>query len=341
MRAFLGRPVGLATHLLDPRHVVERMKTISTSEGQSSRALRVTNSRAGNAACAARRPRHLATRGRMTAHAAAFAAPRTKTRKPELKPHPKKNLLWPSPRQMKPGSPIEGDLVQQHLPLVKTVVARVAMTLPAHVDGEDLYSAGLTGLLNAVRHYNPRAGTSFETYARVRIRGAVLDELRRMDWVPRSVHTKARKVQAVMQQLEQAKGRPATEDEMACALRISVGEYQRWLDEIRPATFICLDAVHNSEAEDPVSQYESLADQRQEDPTDGAYRHELSRLISQRIQELPEMQRKVLALYYYEDMRLREIAEVFGLTESRICQIHSQAILNVKSYLQRFDPCFA
>jgi RNA polymerase sigma factor for flagellar operon FliA len=261
--------------------------------------------------------------------------------KPGIRAHPKENLLWPSHRRLKPGSALEGELVEKHLPLVKAVVGRVAMTLPSHVDGEDLYSAGLTGLLNAVRQYNPRAGTSFETYARVRIRGAVLDELRRMDWVPRSVHTKARKVQAVMQRIEQAKGRSATEQEMACALKITVGEYRRWVDEIRPATFVCLDATYTSEFDDPVSQYESLADHRQENPMEGAFRHEMARLIAQRIQELPEMQRKVLALYYFEDMRLREIAEVFGLTESRICQIHAQAIQNIKTYLQKFDPHFA
>jgi RNA polymerase sigma factor for flagellar operon FliA len=215
------------------------------------------------------------------------------------------------------------------------------MTLPAHVDGEDLYSAGLTGLLNAVRQYNPKAGTSFETYARVRIRGAILDELRRMDWVPRSVHTKARRVQGVMQEIEQAKGRTATEEEMAKALRISVTEYQEWIEEIRPATFICLDAAFHGDHDDSFSQYDSLADARQEDPMDGTFRRELAKLIAQRIEELPEMQRKVLALYYFEDLRLREIAEIFGLTESRICQIHAQAILNIKSYLQKFDPYFA
>jgi len=232
-------------------------------------------------------------------------------------------------------------LVEQHLPLVKTVVNRVAMGLPAHVDTEDLYSAGLAGLLQAIRQYDPTAGTAFETYARVRIRGAVLDELRRMDWVPRSVHTKARKIQAVIQRIEQAKGRAATDAEVARALNLSLDEYEQWLEEVRPATFVCLDAAPCGEHEDPGSQYDSLPDQRQEDPTDGAFRHELARLIAQRIRELPEMQRKVLALYYFEDLRLREIAEIFGLTESRICQIHAQAIANIKAYLRKFDPSFA
>jgi len=254
---------------------------------------------------------------------------------------PKINELWPSRRRVKPGSVTEEELVQKYLPLVKNVVGRLAMTLPPHVDGEDLYSAGLGGLLNAIRNYDPKAGTSFETYARLRIRGSVFDELRRMDWVPRSVHTKARKVKAVMQEIEQRRGRPATEREMVKALRISVREYNQWLEDIRPATFICLDAASSSDGDDAMSQYDSLPDHRQESPADGAFRRELARLLADRLKQLPEMQRKVLALYYFEDLRLREIAETFGLTESRICQIHAQAILAVKSYLQKFDPYFA
>src|SRR5688572_13212923 len=168
---------------------------------------------------------------------------------------PKRNDSWPSARQMKPGSVLEGKLVEKYVPLVRSVVGRLAMSLPPHVDGEDLYSAGLTGLLSAVRQYNPNAGTSFETYARLRIRGAVFDELRRMDWVPRSVHTKARKVQAMMSEIEQKKGRIATEQEMSIGLKVSVPEYHRWMNEIRPATFVCLDAAFNNDFDDSVSQY--------------------------------------------------------------------------------------
>lgn len=249
----------------------------------------------------------------------------------------KRNDSWPSARSLRPGSVIESQLVEKYVPLVRNVVGRLAMNLPPHVDGEDLYSAGLTGLLSAVRQYNPSAGTSFETYARLRIRGAVFDELRRMDWVPRSVHTKARRVQAVMNEIEQKKGRVATEQEMAAALKISIPEYRQWLEEVRPATFVCLDAAFNSDFDDSISQYESLPDHRQENPMDGASRREVARVIADRLRELPEMQRKVLALYYFEDMRLREIAEAFGLTESRICQIHAQGILSIKSFLLKYD----
>lgn len=246
--------------------------------------------------------------------------------------------LWQKYRQGAYAGAVEGEIVEKYLPLVKTVVGRIAMTLPAHVDIEDLYSSGLVGLLNAVRNFDPKNGNTFETYARFRIRGAVFDELRRLDWVPRSVHSKARKVQNVVHELEQARGRIPTNDEMARALKITPSEYEQWLIEIRPATFVCLDAAAHHD-EDGAAQYENIADARQEDPWDGTAKRELARLIAARIEELPEMQRKVLALYYFEDMRLREIAEAFGLTESRICQIHSQAILALRSYLDKHDAC--
>jgi RNA polymerase sigma factor for flagellar operon FliA len=237
--------------------------------------------------------------------------------------------------QVTPGSSAEEEMVKEHLPLVKTVVGRLAMTLPAHVEMDDLYSAGLIGLLNAVRHFDPKGGSSFETYARVRIRGAILDELRRLDWVPRSVHAKARKVQAVIQELEQSKGQMPTNDEIAKVMGLTGEEYEHLMDEIKPATFVCLDSVQTSEASAETSRYESIPDESQQNPVEAASRRELSAVIAERLEQLPEIQRKVLALYYFEDMRLREIAQVFNVTESRICQIHAQAILSIKNYLQR------
>lgn len=260
-------------------------------------------------------------------------APVSKTKEHQ----PSRDELWRRYKRARLGGPVENELVQQYLPLVKNVVGRMAMTLPSHVDIEDLNSAGLVGLLNAIRNFDPKSGASFETYARFRIRGSVFDELRRMDWVPRSVHDKARKVQAAMQKLEQKKHRAPTEEEVAKELKLSIDDYQNWLVEIRPATFICLDAARNNDSDSGSSQYESIADETQEDPMDGASRHEMTQLIARRLEQLPEVQRKVLALYYFEDLRLREIAEVFGVTESRISQIHAQAILSIKSYLNRYD----
>lgn len=234
-----------------------------------------------------------------------------------------------------PGSAAEGELVQQFLPLVRSVVGRLALNLPTHVDMDDLYSSGLVGLLNAVRNYNPKGGSSFEAYARVRIRGAVFDELRRLDWVPRSIHEKARKVQAVIRELEQRKGKLPASTEVARALSMTLPQYEELLEEIRPATFVCLDSAAGLDEPGEISRYESIPDETQEDPVDCTARREMTRLIADRIEQLPEMQRKVLALYYFEDLRLREIAEAFGVTESRICQIHAQAILVIRSFLEK------
>jgi RNA polymerase sigma factor FliA len=226
----------------------------------------------------------------------------------------------------------ENALIEKYLPLVSSLVARLAMTLPEHVDQSDLYSVGLVGLLQSLRNFNPACGTSFETYARVRIRGAMLDELRRMDWVPRTVHEKARKVQNAIAELEQKIGRTPTEAEMARSLNLSVVEYSKLLDDIRPAAFVCLDAVNGD-----GDLHEVFADNSEESPHDQASQRELKLLIFQRLKTLPETQRKVLALYYIEDLRLKEIAEVFGVTESRICQIHAQAILSIRAYVQRLE----
>jgi len=225
----------------------------------------------------------------------------------------------------------EAALIHKYMPLVKTVVGRIQMILPSHVQPEDLLSAGLLGLLEAIRHYDARLGSHFENYARLRIRGAIFDELRRMDWVPRSVHRKARRAELAAQDLEQRLHRPPTAAEMAAALGLSLAAYYDLLDEIRPATLVCLDAAFNSESEDAITPYEMLADPGQADPLEEVARRELGRQLAALLQRLPPAQKKVLALYYYEDMRLHEIAEVFGLTESRICQIHAEAILALKA----------
>lgn len=245
--------------------------------------------------------------------------------------------LWKRYAKHGHGSATENEIIRQYLPLVKTVVGRLAMTLPSHVDIDDLHSAGLVGLLNAVRRFDTKSGASFETYARLRIRGAVFDELRRLDWVPRSIHDKARRVEEVVRRLEQEKGDVPTEAEVARAMNLSLEDYRHLLDQIRPASFVCLDSARGTDGDDGTPQYEAVADTTVNDPGQGTMRRELARLIAERLEQLPEMQRKVLALYYFEDLRLREIAEVFGVTESRICQIHTQAILAIRSFLQKHD----
>jgi RNA polymerase sigma factor for flagellar operon FliA len=242
--------------------------------------------------------------------------------------------LWHRYHATGPGDASEEELVKQYLPLVKSVVARLAITLPPLIDLEELQSAGMIGLLNAVRNFDPHTGSPFEAYARLRIRGAVIDELRRMDWVPRSVHVKARKIRQAMEVLEQRQGRFATDDEVAAELGVPVEEYRQWLDDVRPATFVCLDAAHQEQDEEEGTHHEVVSDPTQEDAMEVAARAERARLIAERLQQLPDLHRKVIALYYYEGLRLREIAAAAGLCESRICQVHAQAILAIKSYLE-------
>ena len=258
----------------------------------------------------------------------------TETIPVQATPVPTAQELWRRYHK-RADSEAENALIEKYLPLVSSIVARLAMTLPEHVDQDDLYSSGLIGLLQALRNYDSTCGASFETYARTRIRGAMLDELRKMDWVPRTIHEKARKIQAAMAQLEQKLGRVPTEAQMAKALNLSAHDYGKLLNEIRPAVFVCLDTV--SSDDDTGDLYEVVANSADESPLEQISQRELKQVILERLKELPEMQRKVLALYYGEEMHLREIAEVVDLTESRICQIHAQAILSIRAYVQRFE----
>ena len=249
---------------------------------------------------------------------------------------PTPQALWHRYHQHGDGRD-ENDLVEQYLPLVRSVLGRLAISLPEHVDHDDLHSAGLVGLLHALRHYDPACGTSFQTYARLRVRGAMLDELRRMDWVPRAIHEKARKIQNLMAQLEQQFGRAPTEAELAEGLNLSPAEYADLLAEIRPATFVCLDAVCSSDGDEAGNVGDVIADPAAEGPLEQTSRNELKQIILQRLKQLPDPQRKVVALYYGEDLNLREIAEVLGVTESRVCQIHAQAIISIRAYVQRLE----
>lgn len=231
----------------------------------------------------------------------------------------------------------ENDLVEQYIPLVKAIVGRLAMTLPPHLEVEELQSAGVIGLLHALRNFKPNQGACFETYARFRIRGAVIDELRRNDWASRTMREKARRIQTAVMELEQRQSEPATERQIAAELKIPLEEYQRWLEEVRPTTFVCLDSASSSDEETSRAMAEIVCDPGQSSPLDDIERREMAELIAQRIKLLPEMQRKVLALYYYEDLRLREIAEAFGISESRVSQIHAQAIISIRAFLEKVE----
>lgn len=229
----------------------------------------------------------------------------------------------------------EKELIERFLPLVRNVVDRIKLNLPPHVDADDLYSVGVTGLIAAVKKFDPEQGNTFAAYATTRIRGAILDELRRLDWCPRRARAKARKLKDAINEVEQRLGRAASEEEVREHLGLSSKEYAKWLEESKPVCFVNIDASTEHEESDGASLHELIADESEVPVRDRMEKDELMQLVSKRIEELPEVPKKILAMYYFENMRLAEIASVFGLTESRICQIHAQTVLTLRSYIQR------
>ncbi len=242
---------------------------------------------------------------------------------------------WRAYQGVSPSAIDEKDLIERYLPLVRNVVDRIKLNVPAHVDADDLYSVGITGLLAAVRKFNPEQGNTFASYAAMRIRGAILDELRRMDWCPRRARARGRKLKAAIGEVEQRLGRAATDDEVCKALGLSPKEYAKWVEEAKPVTFIAIDQTPEGDDGEGPSLHDLLRDESDVTGRDNLEKEELLQLLTQRIAELPDIPRKILAMYYFENMRLAEIAAVFKLTESRICQIHSQVILGLRAYLQR------
>jgi RNA polymerase sigma factor for flagellar operon FliA len=231
-------------------------------------------------------------------------------------------------------------LLERYMPIVRTVVERIRITLPPHIDANDLHSIGVIGLMAAIRRYTPEQDRTFAAYARTRIRGMIIDELRNQDFCGRRARGRARQITAAMNAVEQRVARTPSEAEVAAELGISVAEYTKWLDDAKPISFFSLDQAQFGNSEDGFGQRgmnyaESVADETDETGPEALQRQELRELVASRINELPEQQKRILSLYYFEQLRLSEIAELFSLTESRISQIHAQAILGLRAYLRR------
>jgi len=231
----------------------------------------------------------------------------------------------------------ERDFVEKHLPLVKTVVGRLRLTLPATLDMDDLYSVGVTGLISAAKRYDPSRNTAFAAFATQHIRGAVLDELRRMDYMPRGAREKAHKLTETINGIEQRTQRPATPAEICAELGISEDQYESLLEEVAPASFLPLDSEVFSDSAEDVCLHDVIPDDSQPTASDQLEKKELLQVVMQRIRQLPEISQKILAMYYFEELRLSEIALAFGLTEGRISQIHTQAVLSLRAYTKRIS----
>jgi RNA polymerase sigma factor for flagellar operon FliA len=226
-------------------------------------------------------------------------------------------------------------LVVAYSPLVKYVSGRMASGLPAHVDEADLISYGLVGLINAIERFEPAREIKFETYALTRVRGAILDELRSIDWVPRSVRARARQIERANAKLEHKLQRAPTDEEMAAELDLSVAEFTAALLQISTSTVAALDELWTAgdSSGDQVSLLDTLADENAPDPAAAMDETELRERLAGAIGRLPEREKLVIALYYYENLTLREIGEVLSVTESRVSQLHTKAVLRLRSRL--------
>ena len=227
-------------------------------------------------------------------------------------------------------------LVVAYSPLVKYVAGRMSSGLPAHVEEADLISYGLIGLINAIERFEPDRDIKFETYAITRVKGAIIDELRALDWVPRSVRARARQIERAHGKLEHRLHRTPTDEEMARELGLTIDEFQESLLKISTSTVVALDELWTvgDSAGDQVSLLDTLHDPDAPDPEKLLDAAELRERLAAAIAALPDREKLVISLFYYENLSLREIGEVLGVTESRVSQMHTKAVLRLKSRLQ-------
>ena len=231
--------------------------------------------------------------------------------------------------------PQEMEVVEQYLPMVKYLAQHVASRLPQQgFDLNDLIHAGILGLIEAVKRYDPSKGIRFESYARFRVKGAILDEVRAHDVLPRTWRQKAKSFEDVYMKLEQQLGRTPSEEEVARELGITLQQLHEDLRELSSLRVVSLEGIMGEEGEDRPLR-EILADPDQRDPLEILGLSELRDRLAEAIEELPEKHRLVITLYYYEELTMKEIAMVLGVTESRISQIHSEAILSLRAKLRR------
>jgi RNA polymerase sigma factor for flagellar operon FliA len=229
---------------------------------------------------------------------------------------------------------IRETFIKQYAPLVKYVAGKVAVGMPHNVEFDDLVGFGVFGLLDAIDKFDPEKNVKFKTYAVTRIRGAIFDELRTIDWVPRSVRQKTREVEEAIGALEAQLGRTATDQEIAGSLGMNEDEYLKTMMKISGTSILSLNDVwFSGDENDKVSIGDSIESPSSLNPDVIVEKDEIRRVISEAINDLPDKEKKILVLYYYEDLTLKEIGQVLEVTESRVSQLHTKAILRLRSRL--------
>jgi RNA polymerase sigma factor FliA len=245
----------------------------------------------------------------------------------------KEEELWQEYKKKK-DSKLRDYFVKKYAPLVKYVAGKVAVGMPSNVEFDDLVGYGVFGLFDAIEKFDPDKHVKFKTYAVTRIRGAIFDELRSIDWVPRSVRQKARQVEDSVRKLESSLGRPATDKEIAKDMGMSPKDFEKMMMKISGTSILSLNEVwYSGDENDKISISDSIESPQSLNPDTIVEKDEIKRVIVEAINELPDKEKKVLVLYYYEDLTLKEIGQVLEVTESRISQLHTKAIMRLRAKL--------
>lgn len=229
---------------------------------------------------------------------------------------------------------IKDEIIIEYAPLIKYIAQKIAARLPSNIELDDLISCGVIGLMDAIQKFDPSRDNKFKTYAEFRVRGAILDELRAQDWVPRSIREKAKLVERTYTKLEASLGRPATDDEMCKELDISQDEFHDLLNKAKSISLLNIDDSNTFSRGDKKLIAGLMESNKNANPFNAVAYNNFKEKIKDGIKGLPEKQRLVLSLYYYEDLNLKEIGQVLDVTESRVSQLHTQAILKLRTKLK-------
>lgn len=232
----------------------------------------------------------------------------------------------------KPMGTVERNkIIMEYMPMIRCIARKISSKLPAHIDHEDLVSNGVIGLMDAIQKYDSSRNNTFKTYAEFRVRGSILDSLRSQDWIPRSVRDKSKRIQKVTKDLEQRLSRAPKEKEVADALGVSMGQYHELVRETRKVNIVSIDESSVLKRNDKASIFKIL--ENESSSFQEMNKKSIQRIITQSIEKLHERERIVLSLYYYEEYNLRKIGQILKITESRVSQLHSQAIEKLKAKL--------
>lgn len=229
---------------------------------------------------------------------------------------------------------IKDSLILKYASFVKYVAGRIAVNLPSNVEFDDLVSYGILGLIDAIDKYDPERNVKFKTYAKTRIRGAIFDELRVLDWTPRSIRQKARKLEKAYAKLEAKLGRDATDEEIADFLKIDISELHKLFDETKKSLLLSLDEIFYDD-EEGSSRFDFVENQKSDNPQLKIEEAEAKKILAEAISKLSDRERMVITLYYYEDLTSKEIGKILGVSDSRVSQLHTKAILRLRGRLSR------